>query len=207
MIAIVNYQRGNLDNVLRAFQGFGFKTVIVSTPEDLSGFSGVVLPGVGAFKDAMQTLRETGFDTAIKDYVASGKPFMGICLGLQLLFEEGLEFGRHPGLGILKGSVVPFQIEEKVPHMGWNQVQFAKSSKILKDALQDADYLYFVHSYYVKPVDESIVLTRTHYGVDFVSSVEKDNIFACQFHPEKSQETGLKIIKAFGEYCVGDSGN
>ncbi|PKL14956.1 MAG: imidazole glycerol phosphate synthase subunit HisH [Spirochaetae bacterium HGW-Spirochaetae-6] len=207
MIAIVNYQRGNLDNVLRAFQSFGFKTVIVSTPEDLSGFSGVVLPGVGAFKDAMETLRETGFDTAIKAYVASGKPFMGICLGLQLLFEEGLEFGRHPGLGILKGSVVPFKIEEKVPHMGWNQVHFAKPSKILKEVIQDGDYLYFVHSFYVKPSDESIVLTRTHYGVDFVSAIEQDNIFACQFHPEKSQETGLKIIKAFGEYCVGDSGN
>lgn len=201
MIAIVNYQGGNLNNVLRAFENFGFSTRIIDEPAGLEDYSGVVLPGVGAFGDAMAQLRQKGFDRAIVRHIESGKPFLGICLGLQLLFEESSEFGTHRGLGIFRGRVVPFRIQEKVPHIGWNQVEFRKPSRIVRN-LSDGDYLYFVHTYYVKPQDERIILTVTRYGVTFTSSIEQDNVFACQFHPEKSQTTGLKIIESFGETCA-----
>jgi len=201
MIGIINYQRGNLNNVARAFEYFGFATEITDNPARLDRYQGVVLPGVGAFADAMQTLRETGFDQALCRYIASDRPFLGICLGLQLLFERGLEFGEHEGLGILKGRVRRFEIEEKVPHMGWNTVSFQKPSSILK-GIHEGDSFYFVHSYYVEPEEPGIALTLTHYGIDFVSAVEKGNLVACQFHPEKSQERGLKMIQSFGEFCA-----
>lgn len=206
MIGIINYQRGNLNNVLRAFLKFGFNTQITDDPAEISKFKGLVLPGVGAYGDAMETLKAKGFDRAILNYIQSGKPFMGICLGLQLLFEESEEFGNHKGLGLFKGRVVPFKISEKVPHMGWNQLEFKKQSKILK-GICTGDAFYFVHSYYVETPDSSIILTTTDYGIHFVSSVEKENVFACQFHPEKSQEKGLRIIQSFGDYCANHSGH
>lgn len=206
MIGIINYQGGNLNNVVRAFNKFGFETKVLEEVEDTSALSGLVLPGVGAFELAMSNLKSSGFDRLIKDYVKSGKPLLGICLGLQLLFEESLEFGRSEGLGILKGKVLPFEIKEKVPHMGWNQVSFQKESHFLK-SVKNEEHFYFVHSFYVVPEDSSIVLATTHYGIDFVSMVEKDNIIASQFHPEKSQEKGLQIIKDFGEFCANYSGN
>ncbi|HCL57353.1 MAG TPA: imidazole glycerol phosphate synthase subunit HisH [Spirochaetia bacterium] len=201
MIGIVNYQRGNLNNVYRAFTSFGFETEITDSPENLERYNGLVLPGVGAFQDAMETLKKTGFDTAIKNYIQSGRPFMGICLGLQLLFEESLEFGKTKGLGVLKGKVVPFQISLKVPHMGWNQIRFSKPSRFIQSDLNGESF-YFVHSYFVVPEEKEIILSTTSYEIDFVSSIEKDNVFACQFHPEKSQKKGLKMIKNFGDACA-----
>ena len=206
MIGIVNYQRGNLNNVYRAFEKFGFEAEIIDESDNLEKFKGIVLPGVGAFADAMENLKEKNFDKAIVNYIQTGKPFLGICLGLQLLFEKSLEFESCEGLGVFKGNVVPFEIDEKVPHIGWNQVNFKKPSNIIKD-IPENEYFYFVHSYYVEPKEEDIILTTTRYGVDFVSSIEKDNIFACQFHPEKSQGAGLEIIKDFGEFCDRYSGN
>lgn len=201
MIGIINYQRGNLNNVLRAFLKFGFETQITENPAEIQKFDGLVLPGVGAFADAMETLQKKGFDREIIRYIESGKPFLGICLGFQLLFEESQEFGLSKGLGILKGKVLQFKIKEKVPHMGWNQLQFKKQSNFLKE-IQTGDSFYFVHSYYVAPEDPQIILTTTQYGIEFTSSIEWKNILACQFHPEKSQEKGLQFIKSFGDYCA-----
>ncbi len=206
MIAIVNYQRGNLNNVLRAFQNYGFDTKIIDKPDQINQYKGVVLPGVGAFGDAIATLKKSGFAQAIKKYIASGKPFMGICVGFQLLFEEGHEFGLHEGLGIFKGKVVQFKTSLKVPHMGWNQIEFQKKSNILKE-INNYEFFYFVHSFYVDTPEKDIILTTTEYDKKFVSSIEKDNVFACQFHPEKSQLKGLQIIKSFGEYCENYSGH
>jgi glutamine amidotransferase len=206
MIGIVNYQRGNLNNVKRAFEKFGFQTKIIDSPDEIEQFSGLVLPGVGAFGDAMENLNQRNFKNPIIKWIKDGNPFMGICLGLQLLFEKSYEFGQHQGLGILKGEVVPFSIKLKVPHMGWNQLNFVKKSAILK-SIPDHTSCYFVHSFYVAPCDENIVLTKTSYEIDFVSSIEDKNLFACQFHPEKSQESGLQMIKDFGAYCANNSSN
>jgi glutamine amidotransferase len=165
----------------------------------------VVLPGVGAFKDCMDNLKNYGLVDPILLAIKSGKPFLGICLGLQLLFSESEEFGRHEGLDVIKGKVVRFpselrtqNAELKIPHMGWNDIKIKNRPPVLKD-IADGSYLYFVHSYYVVPNDDSITATKTYYGIDFVSSIWKDNIFACQFHPEKSQKVGLQILKNFGD--------
>jgi glutamine amidotransferase len=208
MIRIINYKRGNLNNVLKAFLNYGFKAEIVDTPDKVHLSDGVVLPGVGAFSDAIKTINETGFADAIKNYVKTGKPFLGICLGLQLLFEESHEFGITKGLGILKGSVKKFEHKDnlKVPHMGWNQIKIKKDTPYFK-GVSDNSYFYFVHSYYIDPADKNVILSTTNYGGDFASSVCKDNIVATQFHIEKSQETGLKVIKNFGDICVNNTGN
>ncbi|HOJ50729.1 MAG TPA: imidazole glycerol phosphate synthase subunit HisH [Spirochaetota bacterium] len=206
MIGIIDYQGGNLNNVKRAFEFFGFNVEIINEPVSLKSLNGLVLPGVGAFSYAMSQLKEKGFVNFIRDFVESGKPFMGICLGIQLLFEKSYEFEKSDGLGIIKGDVVKFKKVSKIPHIGWNQVFFKKDSKFLKGTVKNSDFFYFVHSYYVVPEDNEVILTTTLYeNEEFVSSIEKDNIFACQFHPEKSQENGLKIIKAFGEFCVNTS--
>ncbi|MBI5191497.1 MAG: imidazole glycerol phosphate synthase subunit HisH [Nitrospirae bacterium] len=206
MIAIIDYGMGNLRSVQKGFQQVGHEAEVTSDSKAILDASHVVLPGVGAFPDCMRNLESFGLVDTIHKAIESGRPFLGICLGLQLLFEEGEEFGVHPGLGILKGRVVRFptvvadnaESLYKIPHMGWNRVHIKKHAPHLAD-VKDGDYFYFVHSYYVSPADPEVAATTTDYGIDFVSSVWKDNVFATQFHPEKSQGLGLGILKRFGE--------
>lgn len=198
MISIVDYGMGNLRSVQKAFQKLGFDALITDKPAEISDSSHIVLPGVGAFKDCMHNLESRGLAEPIVREVAKGKPFLGICLGLQLLFEESEEFGCHKGLGLIRGRVARFPNSGlKVPHMGWNRVKRAGEARLL-DLSDDGAFFYFVHSYYVMP-DEDVTATTTEYGLTFTSSIEKENIFACQFHPEKSQTQGLKLLKKFGE--------
>ena len=203
MIAIIDYDMGNLKSVAKAFEKVGAIATVTRDPKVLADASHVVLPGVGAFKDCMRNLEAYGLIDPIAMAVASGKPFLGICLGLQLLFDESNEFGVHKGLGLIPGRVVRFPsskdefgMELKVPHMGWNEVEKAKESPLL-EGVTDGAYFYFVHSYYAVPADAAVTLTRTGYGVSFTSSIAKDNVFACQFHPEKSQKAGLRVLKNF----------
>ena len=202
MIAILDYGMGNLRSVEKALQKVGAQTLVTSEPEKVLIAEGLVLPGVGAFKDCMRNLKEYRLIDPLHKFIQSGRPFLGICLGLQLLFSESTEFGLYKGLDIIKGKVVRFPQNStvKVPHMGWNTVKIEKEVPFLQD-IEDESYFYFVHSYYVIPEDESIVATTTNYGVKFVSSICHNNIFACQFHPEKSQELGLKILRRFKEFC------
>ncbi|MBI5047517.1 MAG: imidazole glycerol phosphate synthase subunit HisH [Deltaproteobacteria bacterium] len=205
MIAIIDYDMGNLRSVQKGFERVGHPCIITRDPKEISNASHVVLPGVGAFKDCMENLKNYGLVDPILFAIKSGKPFLGICLGLQLLFSESEEFGRHEGLDVIKGKVVRFapelqtqDSELKIPHMGWNDIKMKNRPPMLKD-IADGSYLYFVHSYYVVPKDDSVTATKTYYGIDFVSSIWKDNVFACQFHPEKSQKVGLQILKNFGD--------
>ncbi len=205
MIAIVDYGMGNLRSVEKAFERFGFHVRVTDDPDELTHADKLVLPGVGAFQDAMDGLRQRGLVEPIIGWIRSGKPFLGICLGLQLLFSKGYENGEHEGLNIIPGKVIRFQFPEdmthgklKIPHMGWNQIRFRKEdSPVLKDVPSNA-YMYFVHSYYVCPADKGVIATETEYGVQFTSMVWRENIFATQFHPEKSQEYGLTILRNFG---------
>ena len=206
MIAIVDYGMGNLRSVQKAIEKVGSKAEITRSPQRIADARAVILPGVGAFKDCMDNLEKFGLITPVLKAIASGKPFLGICLGLQLLFTESLEFGHHPGLGVIKGVVKPFSQTMadpdrsggllKIPHMGWNSVRNMKSVPVLADLTDDA-YFYFVHSYYVEPEDQQVVATLTNYGGEFVSAVAFDNVLATQFHPEKSQQQGLAILRAF----------
>lgn len=203
MIAIIDYDMGNLRSVSKAFERIGAEAVVTRDESVLERASHVVLPGVGAFRDCMRNLEDYGLVAPIMKAIEKGKPFLGICLGLQLLFEESSEFGLHRGLGVIKGKVVRFPSgmkeageELKVPHMGWNAIEKRKASSLL-EGVPDGSYLYFVHSYYAVPDDGTVTLTSTAYGVTFTSSVEKDNVMACQFHPEKSQSVGLKILRNF----------
>ena len=200
MIAIIDYDMGNLRSVEKAFERIGAKAVITRDAKTIDGAERVVLPGVGAFKDCMHNLVEYGLVEPVLRAINSGRPFLGICVGMQLLFEEGREFGTHKGLGVFKGTVerFPAEIDQKVPHMCWNTVRIRKSSPLLA-GIEDDTFFYFVHSYYAKPADESIVLTTTEYGVDFTSSVASGNVYGCQFHPEKSQKAGLAVLKNFSE--------
>jgi imidazole glycerol-phosphate synthase subunit HisH len=200
MIAIIDYGRGNLRSVHKAFLSLGFQAEIVSQPIQLKGASGIVLPGVGAFGDGMAQLAMRGFPEMIQDRVRVGVPFLGICLGLQLLFEESEEAPGVKGLSILKGKVVRFQGDYKIPQMGWNQVNF-KQSVSVTEGIPGNTYFYFVHSYYVKPEFESLVLGETVYNTVFASAVKKANILGFQFHPEKSQKYGLQLIKNWGKSC------
>jgi len=198
MIAIIDYDMGNVRSVSKALEKVGSEAVVTRDPLVIADASHIVLPGVGAFRDCMRNLEEYGLITPIMKSIASGKPFLGICLGLQLLFEESDEFGVHKGLGVIKGRVVRFKDAPglKVPHMGWNEVTKAKDSALL-EGIKDGEFFYFVHSYYAVPSDRSIDLTTTGYGIDFTSSVEAGNVMACQFHPEKSQKAGLRVLKNF----------
>lgn len=203
MIAIIDYDMGNVRSVEKAFEKVGARAVITRDARAIDDASHVVLPGVGAFRDCMKNLEEYGLIGPIKRSIASGKPFLGICLGLQLLFEESSEFGRHTGLGVLKGKVVRFPagLESegerlKIPHMGWNEIKINKDSALLK-GIGDGSYFYFVHSYYAVPDDPGAALTTTGYGMAFTSAVAKENVMACQFHPEKSQKAGLRVLKNF----------
>ena len=200
LIAIIDYGMGNLRSVEKAFECVGHKAFIAKRTEEVSKASHVVLPGVGGFPECMKNLTETGMIDAVYKSIESGKQFLGICLGLQLLFSESEEFGTHKGLDILPGRVIRFDLkpEFKVPHMGWNAIRLKQDVQILKD-IPDNSYVYFVHSFYVEPADKGIAATTTDYGGEFTSAVYKDNIFACQFHPEKSQDIGLRILKNFGD--------
>ena len=200
MIAIIDYDMGNLRSVEKAFERIGAEAVITRDAKVIDDAKRVVLPGVGAFKDCMHNLTEYGLVEPVLRAIDSGRPFLGICVGMQLLFEEGHEFGRHRGLGVFKGTVerFPAEIDQKVPHMCWNTIKIKKDSALL-EGIEDETFFYFVHSYYVKPVDEAIVLTKTEYGVDFTSSVSSGNVYGCQFHPEKSQKAGLAVLKNFSE--------
>jgi glutamine amidotransferase len=200
MIAIVDYQMGNLRSVQKGFEKVGHSAVITSNPHELARADKVVLPGVGAFGDAMAELSRRGLVEPVREAALSGKPFLGICLGLQLLFDVGYEGGTHQGLGILRGSVVRFELAHdfKVPHMGWNQLQFRRPAPLLR-GLADGVYCYFVHSYYVVPAEASVVAAETNYPTPFCSMIWRDNLFATQFHPEKSQRDGLQMLKSFAE--------
>jgi glutamine amidotransferase len=200
MIAIIDYQMGNLRSVQKALERVGHAAIITSDPAEVAGADKVILPGVGAFEDAIAELRRRNLVDPIQDAIAADKPFLGICLGLQMLFEVGYENGRHEGLGILPGEVVRFEVpaELKVPHMGWNQLQIRRRPPLL-EGIAEGSHFYFVHSYYVKPRDESLIVTETDYGGKFCSMIWRGNLFATQFHPEKSQADGLRILKNFAE--------
>ena len=202
MIAIIDYGMGNLRSVQKGFERVGHEAVVTSDAKMILSASKVVLPGVGAFPDCMRNLREYGLIEAVQQSIRSGKPFLGICLGLQLLFTESEEFGISKGLDIIKGRVIRFKGPEfsglKIPHMGWNSIAIKRQAPALKD-VPDNSHVYFVHSFHVVPEDKGVIATTTPYGFEFVSSVWKDNVFAVQFHPEKSQTLGLSILKRFGE--------
>ncbi len=203
MLAIVDYGMGNLRSVQKAFATVGAAASIVRAPEQLKQADRLVLPGVGAFGDAMRILRETGLAQAVVDFVRTGRPFLGICLGLQLLFETGFEDGRQPGLGVIAGECIRLCVDEpplhlKVPHMGWNALTFQKHSQLWQ-GLTPGCHAYFVHSYHVKPADAAVVAAFTEYGIPIVAAIEKDNIVATQFHPEKSQTVGRIILKNFAD--------
>ncbi len=216
MIAIIDYGMGNLRSVQKGFERMGREAVVTSDARTILNASKVVLPGVGAFPDCMRNLREYGLIDAVLRSISSGKPFLGICLGLQLLFTESEEFGISKGLDVIKGRVVRFKGPAfetphgvypdkvgaldtlKVPHMGWNSVSIKRRPHALED-VPDGSHFYFVHSFHVVPEDKGVIATTTDYGFEFVSSIWKDNIYATQFHPEKSQALGLSILKRFGE--------
>ncbi len=197
MITVVDYGVGNLHSVAKALEKVGAETRVTSDWHDVEKSDGVVLPGVGAFKDSMDAMHRSDLAKAIKGFINSGKPFLGVCVGLQMLFSESEEFGNSKGLDVFAGKVVKFDQGQKVPHMGWNQIQIKKQGNPLLKGLKDGDYLYFVHSYYVVPKNDSIAATQTSYGLDFTSMVWEKNVFGTQFHPEKSQGVGLKIYENF----------
>lgn len=200
MIAIIDYDAGNIKSVEKALQKLGAEVVITKNAEDILQADKVILPGVGAFGDAMVNLEKYGLDKVIHQVVEKGTPFLGICLGLQLLFERSDETPGVKGLGILKGEIlrIPDKDDLKIPHMGWNSLHLQNEGRLFA-GLSEHSYVYFVHSYYLKAKDEEIVKATTDYSVNIHASVEKDNVFACQFHPEKSSDVGLQILKNFVE--------
>lgn len=200
MITIIDYGMGNLRSVQKAFERTGHEATITDDPAVLADARKVVLPGVGAFRDAIAALEARHLVEPIRALVAGGKPLLGICLGLQLLFERSFEDGEYQGLGVIPGDVVRFELppEYKVPHMGWNQVRFRRRPPIFA-GVDEGAHFYFVHSYYVVPRDESVIATETDYPQPFCSSIWRDNLFATQFHPEKSQQDGLRLLKNFAE--------
>ena len=200
MIAMIDYDAGNIKSVEKALQKLVAEVVITKDPETILRADKVILPGVGAFGDAMANLKKYGLVEVIQEVVAKGTPFLGICLGLQLLFERSDETPGVEGLGILKGEIlrIPECGELKIPHMGWNSLHFQNEGRLFR-GLPEQSYVYFVHSYYLKAEEESIVKATTEYGVTIHASVEKDNVFACQFHPEKSSDVGLQILRNFVE--------
>lgn len=199
MIAIIDYGMGNLRSVSKAFERLGYTVNVTREPRVIADASHVVLPGVGAFPDCMRNLEQMGLVDPIRQALSSGKPFLGICLGLQLLFTESEEFGLHKGLGWIRGRVVRFKTNGlKVPHMGWNSLNMKKPTPVLEGLPADA-MVYFVHSYYVAPEDPSLIATTTEYGMPFASSITVGNVFACQFHPEKSQAVGLMLLRNFAQ--------
>ena len=201
MIAIVDYGVGNLFSVKSSFAAIGAEAVITSDPDVIRAADHILLPGVGAYRDAAQKLRDTGMGDLVREQAAAGKPVMGICLGMQLLFEKSYEFGEHEGLGLLKGVVRPIRdvapAHYKVPHIGWNALNILKHHPLLKYVLE-GDCVYFVHSFYAADCDDEVIAT-TEYGADLTAAVARGNVCGCQFHPEKSGQVGLSILKAFCE--------
>ena len=206
MIAIIDYGVGNLFSLRSSFAAIGQDAVVTSDIEEIRRADRLILPGVGAFQDAAEKLRASGMDRAVKEETAKGKPLMGVCLGMQMLFERSYEYGVHEGLGLLKGEIRP--IEEripaglKIPQMGWNALRIVKDSPLLKYT-REGEYVYFVHSYSAVNCEESL-LAVTEYGADLTACVGKGNVFGCQFHPEKSSDVGLRILKAFCEVGVNE---
>ena len=205
MIAIINYEMGNLRSVQKGFETVGHHAVVTRDPVVIDRATHVVLPGVGAFGDCVNNLERFGLVEPLRRTIAQGKPFLGICLGLQVLFSESEEFGVHRGLNVFRGKVKRFPAKAaqvsslKIPHMGWNTIQVKRSMPLL-DGIGSEAHVYFVHSYYVEPEEADVICTETRYGVPFVSSVTRGKVFACQFHPEKSQKVGLQLLKNFGEW-------
>ncbi len=197
MIAILDYDMGNLRSVSKAVEHVGGKCAVTRDPKRAAQADKLILPGVGAFKDCMANLESYGLIEPIREFIASGRPFLGICLGMQLLMDESEEGGRHRGLGILPGKVRRFSPELglKVPHMGWNRLKLMGKPRLLEG--MEGDYVYFVHSYYVAPEKKKAIAAVSDYGLEFAASLESDNIFATQFHPEKSQKVGLGLLKRF----------
>ena len=205
MIAIIDYGMGNLRSVQKGFEKIGAQALVTSNPKEVLEAEQIVLPGVGAFRDCIHNLEQGGFIEPILKVIQQGRPFLGICLGLQLLFTESEEFGIHKGLGVIPGKVVRFpdgmtENSQKlpVPHMGWNQLKIQAESPLL-GGIEDGSNVYFVHSYYVKPDDPAVVAATCNYGIEFCASVRKGNLVAAQFHPEKSQAIGLQMLKNFAE--------
>jgi glutamine amidotransferase len=205
LIAVVDYGMGNLRSVQKALEKVGCTVLVTSSPQQILNAQSIVLPGVGAFKDCIHNLEKLNLVEPVLKSIKMGKPFLGICLGLQILFTESEEFGKTPGLDLIRGRVVRFPrdgkssgIRLKVPHMGWNSI-LKKKNLPLFSGIEDSSFFYFVHSYYVVPDDKGIVATTTSYGFEFTSSIQKENIFACQFHPEKSQRLGLQLLNNFGK--------
>jgi len=196
MIAIIDYGMGNLRSVQKAFEFIGFDAVVTSNLETIKRSDKIVLPGVGAFSDAIKTLREKKFDLVIKESIDVGKPFLGICLGMQLIFDKSYEYGEHEGLGLISGVIKRLPNNVKIPHIGWNSLNIKIKEPIFK-GINDNAYVYFVHSYYLE-TNEPVVCATTYYGKEIQVGVQKNNIFAFQFHPEKSGDIGLKILKNFG---------
>lgn len=205
MIAIIDYGMGNLRSVQKGLERVGFNAIVTRDSGEIHSARGVVLPGVGAFSACMGNLGKFGLIELIREIVRQEKPFLGICLGFQLLFSESEEFGKQKGLELFPGRVVGFRAERdlKVPHMGWNRIDKKQNSPFL-EGISTGDFVYFVHSFYVVPDDNSIVATTTDYGDVFVSSIATSRLFACQFHPEKSQELGLRILANFGRFVASN---
>lgn len=201
MIAIIDYGVGNLFSLYSSFLEIGADAVVTSDKAEIEKADKLILPGVGAFADAVAQLRASGLDKVLKEQVEKGKPIMGICLGMQMLFEKSYEYGEHEGLGILKGSVVPMRERLpkglKIPHIGWNRLHFTKSVPLFKYC-KEGEYVYFVHSYFVTDCEDSLAAT-TEYGKELTAAVAKGNVMGCQFHPEKSGAVGLNILRAFCE--------
>ncbi len=201
MIAIVDYGVGNLFSLISSFNKIGAEIVVTADPQVISDADGIILPGVGAFEDAARKLRDSGLDKVIVEQAQKGKKLMGICLGMQMLFQQSYEYGCHEGLGLLKGNIVPMKdsipADLKIPHIGWNALHFTKESNLFK-YINNNDCVYFVHSYYATDCDDSVIATA-EYGKELTAAVQKDNIMGCQFHPEKSGEVGLNILRAFCE--------
>lgn len=199
MIAIIDYGMGNLHSVSKAVERLGFDAVVTSNADDILTAAGAILPGVGAFGDAMNNLRETGLKDTVLRYAAGGKPLLGICLGMQLLFTESEEHGKHEGLDLLPGSVIRFRGPYKVPHMGWNRLTFRQASPLL-DGLEEG-HVYFVHSYHAIPTQTADLLATTDYYQAVTAIVGRDNVYGMQFHPEKSGELGMKLLERFLTLC------
>lgn len=198
MIGIVDYGRGNLRSVEKALEKVGYQSKIMNEPQELSEIDGLILPGVGAFADAMGALKIMGWIEPLTQFAHSGRPFLGICLGMQLLFEIGEEHGEHAGLGLLAGRVIKFPPGGKVPHMGWNSLNLVQSSRLLEGIPNQSDF-YFVHSYYADPSESRDIIATSDYGIVFPAVVGRENVWGAQFHPEKSSPWGLKLLTNFGK--------
>ncbi len=201
MIAIIDYDMGNLHSVSKAVERLGFSAVITSDEQEIMAAEGAILPGVGAFGDAMDRLNESGLKDTVIQFAASGKPLLGICLGMQLLFTRSEEYGNHEGLGLLPGEVVRFQGDFKIPHMGWNQLSFKQASPLLEDLAEG--FVYFVHSFHVKPEQSSDLLAATDYYGPVTAIVGRDQVYGMQFHPEKSGQVGMQLLNNFLKLTQG----